>query len=163
MTANNPVEPVAGGTVTFSAPATGASAVLSSTSPVTIGANGQASVMASANATGGLYTVTTATAGAAPASFALTNLTATASQQANTLIQEVNALVLPLSAGPARALKLLLTSELTLTPYKSFNIFEVNVFIASVTFFQRTGILTQAQATPLIQGADSLLVTLKLG
>ena len=159
VTANNPVEPVAGGTVTFSAPATGGSAVLSSTSPVTIGANGQASVMASANETGGLYTVTAATAGAAPASFALTNLTATASQQANTLIQEVNVLVLP------RALKLLLTSELTLTltPYKSFNIFEVNVFIASVTFFQRTGILTQAQATPLIQGADSLLVTLKLG
>ncbi len=87
----------------------------------------------------------------------------TASQQANTLIQEVNALVVPLSAGPAKVLKSGLTLLLTLTTNKSVNILEVNGFIASVTVLQRTGILTQAQATPLIQGADSLLVTLKLG
>ena len=87
----------------------------------------------------------------------------TAPQQANTLIQEVNALVVPLSAGQAKVLKSGLTLLLTLTTNKSVNIVQVNGFIASVMVLQRTGILTQAQATPLIQGADSLLVTLKLG
>ena len=84
----------------------------------------------------------------------------TASQQANTLTQEVNALVpVPLSTGQAKVLK----SLLTLTAYKTVNIVKVNGFIASVVGLQRTGILTQAQANPLIQGADSLLATLKLG
>ena len=89
----------------------------------------------------------------------------TASQQATALIQEVNALdvVPPLSAGQAQVLKSGLTFLLTLTTNKSVNIFKVNGFIASVTVLQRTGILTQAQANPLIQGADSLLVTLRLG
>ncbi len=74
VTANNPLEPVAGGIVTFSAPAGGASASLSTTNPVTIGSNGQASVTATANAIGGQYTVSASTAGAAaPASFVLTN------------------------------------------------------------------------------------------
>jgi len=74
VTANNPLEPVAGGIVTFSAPASGASANLSPSSPVTIGSNGQASVTATANAIGGQYTVSASTAGAAaPASFVLTN------------------------------------------------------------------------------------------
>ena len=66
VTANNPLEPVAGGIVTFSAPASGASASLSLSSPVTIGSNGQASVTATANAIGGQYTVSASTAGAAP-------------------------------------------------------------------------------------------------
>ncbi len=74
VTANNPLEPVAGGVVIFAAPASGASAILSASSPVTIGSNSQASVTASANAVGGQYTVTASTAGAAaPAAFALTN------------------------------------------------------------------------------------------
>ena len=74
VTANNPLEPVAGGIVTFSAPAGGASASLSTTNPVTIGSNGKASVTATANAIGGQYTVSASTAGAAaPASFVLTN------------------------------------------------------------------------------------------
>ena len=87
----------------------------------------------------------------------------TASQQANALIREVNALVLPLRTGQAQVLKSGLTWLLTLTTNESVNIVKVNGFIASVTVLQRTGILTQAQATPLIQGADSLLVTLRLG
>jgi len=87
----------------------------------------------------------------------------TASQQANALIQEVNALVVPLSPGQAHVLKSVLTWLLTLTTNKSVNIVKVNGFIASVTVLERTGILTQAQANPLIQGADSLLVTLRLG
>ena len=77
VTANNTSEftnPVAGGVVTFAAPATGASAVLSSTAPVTIGADGQASVTATANDDAGTYQVTASTIGAAtPADFTLTN------------------------------------------------------------------------------------------
>jgi hypothetical protein len=74
--ANDTIEPVAGGTVTFSAPAVGASASLGPAGPVTIGSNGQASVMAQANATAGSYTVSASAAGTGgSASFALTNNT----------------------------------------------------------------------------------------
>ncbi len=72
--ANNTVEPVAGGTVTFSAPASGASATFNPTGAVTIGSNGMASVSATANGTVGSYTVSATTAGAASAGlFSLTN------------------------------------------------------------------------------------------
>ncbi len=72
VTANNPREPVAGGIVTFSVPSSGASAVLS-TGTATIGADGVASVTATADTTTGSYAVTASAAGAtAPASFALT-------------------------------------------------------------------------------------------
>jgi hypothetical protein len=74
VAAKNPVEPVAGGTVTFSAPATGASASLSPTGVVVIDSNGQASVTATAQGSIGQYTVTAATSGASSSgSFALTN------------------------------------------------------------------------------------------
>ena len=56
VTANNPIEPVAGGQVTFTAPASGASADLTG-NPATIGANGTASVTATANGVAGSYTV----------------------------------------------------------------------------------------------------------
>jgi subtilisin family serine protease len=61
-------------TVTFAAPASGASAALSSTSATT-GANGQASVTATANDTTGSYTVT-ATVGSESVEFSLTNTAA---------------------------------------------------------------------------------------
>jgi hypothetical protein len=66
--------PVANVTVTFTAPASGASAMLSSATAVT-DASGVASVTATANATTGSYTVT-ATAGLLSAAFSLTNLAA---------------------------------------------------------------------------------------
>jgi Bacterial Ig-like domain (group 3) len=73
VTAKNSIEPVVGGTIIFSAPASGASATLS-TATATIGGNSQASVTATANATGGVYAVTASSAGVAvPATFALTN------------------------------------------------------------------------------------------
>jgi len=73
VTANNGIEPVDGGVVTFLAPGSGSSATLSATT-ATIAA-GAASVTATANGTaGGPYTVSASTAGAAaPASFVLTN------------------------------------------------------------------------------------------
>jgi len=66
--------PVSGAPVTFTAPASGATAMLSSTTAVT-DANGVASVTATANATPGSYLVT-ARVGALSAAFALTNLSA---------------------------------------------------------------------------------------
>jgi hypothetical protein len=73
VTANDPLEPVAGGVITFAAPSSGASAGLSGVM-VTIGPTGVASVTATANGTAGSYTANATTSGAAaPASFALTN------------------------------------------------------------------------------------------
>jgi uncharacterized repeat protein (TIGR02543 family) len=67
-------EPVVGGRVTFTPPASGASATLSATI-ATIDASGLASVTATANGTvGGPYEITTSTAGATNISFSLTNL-----------------------------------------------------------------------------------------
>ena len=66
-------EPVAGGTVTFTPPALGASATLTG-SPATIAGNGQASVTATANSTLGVnYAVTASANGAISANFTLSN------------------------------------------------------------------------------------------
>ena len=65
-------EPVAGGLVTFTAPATGAAAEIVGT-PAIVGSNGQASATASANAFAGNYSVTVGTAGAGTVAFSLTN------------------------------------------------------------------------------------------
>jgi hypothetical protein len=70
-------EPVAGGIVTFTDPAAGASATFTG-NPAVIGANGSASVSATANGTAGIfgnsatYAVSSST-GAGSASFSLTN------------------------------------------------------------------------------------------
>ena len=64
--------PVSGVSVTFAAPASGASATLSSNSVKTSSA-GTASITATANGTAGAYTVTAAVSGATLASFSLTN------------------------------------------------------------------------------------------
>ena len=73
VTANNPVEPVDGGVISFAAnPAVnGASATLSASSAVIAG--GQAKVTATANTVAGSYTVTASAAGAPTAAFSLTN------------------------------------------------------------------------------------------
>jgi uncharacterized repeat protein (TIGR01451 family) len=56
VTANNPMEPVAGGLVTFRPPATGASAVLAG-NPATIATDGTVAVVAAANGDVGRYTI----------------------------------------------------------------------------------------------------------
>jgi hypothetical protein len=71
VTANNSIEPVDGGNVSFAAPTTGASATLS---PATMTiAGGQASVTASANGVAGSYAVTASATGAGSVTFSLTN------------------------------------------------------------------------------------------
>jgi hypothetical protein len=69
--ANNKVEPVDGGVISFAAPSAGASATLSADTAVID--SGQASVTATANATSGEYTVTASASGAGSTSFALSN------------------------------------------------------------------------------------------
>jgi OOP family OmpA-OmpF porin len=64
--------PRAGATITFSAPGTGASAVLSPSSATT-SASGTASVTATANTSAGSYNVTASTSGTTSVMFALTN------------------------------------------------------------------------------------------
>jgi parallel beta-helix repeat protein len=72
VTANNSVEPVDGGVITFTVPpATGASATLSAATATIAG--GQASVTATANSSLGMYTTSASASGAGSASFALTN------------------------------------------------------------------------------------------
>jgi hypothetical protein len=66
-------DPVQGGIVTFSAPASGASATFNSKT-ATINALGQASVAATANTTAGSYSVTVSASGATGTSFSLTNV-----------------------------------------------------------------------------------------
>ncbi len=73
VTANNPIEPVIGGTVSFTAPSSGASAALSA-GTATIGADGTAAIVAADNSIAGSYRVTALDAGAVPVSFHLTNL-----------------------------------------------------------------------------------------
>ncbi len=70
VTANNSVEPVNGGKISFVVPALGASATLSTTNAIVAG--GRASVTATANSTSGAYTVD-ATAIEGSTSFTLTN------------------------------------------------------------------------------------------
>ncbi len=80
VTANNSVEPVEGGQLTFivMSAANGAAATLSSATDLI--ANGQASVVPTANSVGGSYTVTASGSGVAiPATFQLTNSPTTVS------------------------------------------------------------------------------------
>lgn len=73
VTANAPIEPVNGGKVTFTAPSSGASAILT-TSPTTI-SGGESSVTASANGTsGGPYPVQASISSSDSTYFSLTNL-----------------------------------------------------------------------------------------
>ncbi len=73
VTPKNAGDPVNGGVVTFTPPASGPGATLNPSAPVTI-ASGSASVMATANGTAGdPYLVTAATTGASSVSFTLTN------------------------------------------------------------------------------------------
>jgi hypothetical protein len=72
VTANNSIEPVDGGVVSFAVtPVGGASAALSATTATIAG--GQASVMATANGTTGTYLVTASASGAGELGFALNN------------------------------------------------------------------------------------------
>ena len=75
VTANNPIEPVNGGVVSFVNPGAGAQAVLSASSVIIAG--GRAAVAAGPNNADGSYTVVASAVGSSPVSFLLTNTGAT--------------------------------------------------------------------------------------
>ncbi len=75
VAANNPIEPVNGGMVSFVNPGAGAQAVLSASSVIIAG--GRAAVAAGPNNADGSYTVVASATGSSPVSFALTNTGAT--------------------------------------------------------------------------------------
>jgi hypothetical protein len=78
VTANNSLEPVDGGVISFAAPAAGVSATLSAATAVIARgqAGAEASVTASANGVAGSYAVTASATGAGSISFSLTNTAA---------------------------------------------------------------------------------------
>ncbi len=118
--ANNPLEPVNGGVVTFLPPGTGASATLLPSSAVISG--GSASVTATANGTVGSYNVASAASGVStPASFSLTNVAATTTT------------VLQSSANPS-----ILGQSITLTATVSSTSPGPPVPTGSVDFFDTT-------------------------
>jgi hypothetical protein len=93
VTANNPVEPVDGGGVSFAAPTSGPSATLSAAT-ATI-QSGQAAVTATANDTAGGYNVTATAAGASSAIYSLTNTQTLASTDRTpnaAVVQDVDSL-----------------------------------------------------------------------
>jgi hypothetical protein len=109
VTANNPGEPVAGGRVTFTPPASGASATLSG-SPATISAAGTASVTATANGSAGRYTVSATASGiTTPASFGLANRPTITVPSAQTAYQNVDQPISGIVIGDAPGATLTVT------------------------------------------------------
>jgi hypothetical protein len=101
VTANNPSEPVAGGLVTFTPPASGASATIGG-SPAIISAAGTASVTVTANGFAGSYTVSATASGiTTPASFRLANRPTITVPAAQTAYQNVDQPISGISIGDA--------------------------------------------------------------
>jgi parallel beta-helix repeat protein len=127
ITANNPVESVAGGRVTFTPPASGASATISG-SPTTISATGTASVTATANGFAGSYTVSATARGiTTPASFSLSNRPTITVPAAQTAYQNVDQPISGISIGDAPS------GTLTVT---------LNVSHGTLTLASTTGLTT---------------------
>jgi hypothetical protein len=109
VTANNPSEPVAGGLVLFTPPASGASATLSG-SPATISAAGKASVTATANGNSGIYTVSATASGiTSPAIFTLANKPTITVPAAQTAYENVDQTIAGISIGDAPSVTLTVT------------------------------------------------------
>jgi hypothetical protein len=109
VTANNPGEPVAGGRVTFTPPASGASATISG-SPAIISATGTASVTATANGFAGSYTVSATARGiTTPAGLSLANRPTITAPAAQTAYQNVDQPISGISIGDAPGATLTVT------------------------------------------------------
>src|SRR5271157_3382689 len=130
VTANNSIEPVAGGQVRFTAPTSGASASLS-VNPATIAADGMASTTPTANASAGSYAVTaTATGVTNPASFSLTNV---ASLVVNTTSDSAY------TAPGVNTLRLAITYANSFTTGTPTITFDPNVFASAQTITLTSG------------------------
>lgn len=131
VTANDPLEPVAGGVVQFSAPASGASATLAPAA-ASIAVDGTAQTTATANATvGGPYDVTASLSDSASVTFALSNTNAP-----GIIVDPTSGLVTTEDGGTATFTVVLVsepTADVTL-PFISSNPSEGTVAPSSLTF-----------------------------
>jgi parallel beta-helix repeat protein len=109
VTANNPMEPVAGGQVTFTPPSSGASATIGG-SPALISVTGTASVTATGNGFAGSYTVSATARGiTTPASLSLSNRPTITVPTATTAYQNVDQPISGISIGDAASATLTVT------------------------------------------------------
>jgi hypothetical protein len=150
--ANDPLEPVAGGVVTYTGPSSGAG-ISPNPSTATIGANGLASLNAMANGVVGFYTVTASASGApGTVSFNLGNGTGT--QLANTLIAQVKSLMATNQIGNGTGTSLINADLKQITD--TTGIHQIDDFIAQLHKDALQGKISQANADFLI--AEALIV-----
>jgi hypothetical protein len=155
VTSNDPLEPVAGGVVTFTVPASGASARLRKVTAV-IGKHGTASTKAAANAVFGSYAVTASSKGASGnVLFELSNGTVT--QQVHALIAYIQSLItknkLNQSTGTSLAAYLKQIKGTT-------GISLIQTFISTVQNDVGQGTVSQAIGNILIGDANAILARL---
>jgi parallel beta-helix repeat protein len=162
VTAINSSEPVTGGQVTFTAPASGASATFTG-SPATIGADGTASVTATANGTAGSYAVSATASGiTTPASFSLTNRPTIGVPAAQTAYENVDLVFSGISIGDAAGATLTVTlgvshGTLTLGMTSGLTMVSGNG-TGSVSLMGSTANLNAALGTLVYRGAlDSIV------
>ena len=141
---------LAGSTITFSTPGSGASATLSSATATT-DSGGNASVTATANGTAGSYNVTAGTPGAASVDFHLTNL-ATTNATMTTLTSAPN----PSDYGQLLAITATVTSTVG-TPTGSITFYDNGSSIGSGTL-NASGQATMT-TTSLIAGTHPITAT----
>jgi hypothetical protein len=150
VTANNPLEPVAGGVVTYTGPGSGAD-IVADPSTATIAANGQASLTATANGVVGFYSVTASTTGAAgTASFALDNGSAT--QLAASLIAYIENLIDTDVIDNGTGTSLINADLKQITDTSGIN--QIDDFIAQVQKDAEQGKIPQANADYMIAQAE---------
>jgi hypothetical protein len=151
VTSNNSVEPVAGGMVAFAAPASGASATLSTLTAV-IGGDGRASVTATANGAAGVYAVTASTGGGAGAvTFTLYNVTPTPSQLAESLSDDIRSLIASGQIGNGTGTSLINAYLKQITDTSGIS--QIDAFISTVNKDFHQGKMGQDIANSLIDAA----------
>jgi streptogramin lyase len=152
---------VPGVTVSFTAPGTGPGGTFSNglqTITATTDANGQASEAFTANLAAGGYSVTASAAGVlTPASFSLTNVIPPPQQEAQVVLQKVQDLAAAgvLNGGQSNSL---LTKLMKVTNTSGRG--QVNAFLNEVQAMVDSGMLTQKEAQPLLDGAQIILMGL---
>jgi hypothetical protein len=155
VTSNDSLEPVAGGVVTFTLPASGASARLRTVTAV-IGSHGTASARATANGVFGSYAVTASSRGASgTVSFELSN---------GTVAQQVHALIVYIQSLITRK-HLRQSTGTSLTAYLkqikgTTGISLIQTFISTVQTDVAQGTVSQAIGNILIGDANAILARL---
>ena len=151
VTANNPVEPVDGGVISFAAPSAGASATLSAATAIIAG--GKAGVIATAASGSSQYTVTASALGTSQTGFSLTN-----TQNPNLVVNTTKDLPLPVDGENSLRTAIGYADLLTGPQIITFDpaVFGTTPQTITLTY----GVLTMNNsATTTIQGPGANLLT----